>query len=389
VQIGIDYRPALVNVEGIGRYTRELVRALVELEGGEGLWLFGATLRGARFSRRELSIAGSAAKLRRWRLPSRWIPWLLARTGRGVDDLLGGCEVYHHTQPNHLPVRRAREVVTLFDCIYQLDAENPAGPGFLAADVAERMTAAARRIVQRASRVLVPCEFVGAEVVLALGAPPERVSITSLGCDHVLRGRPPEGFPPAEHPYLLTVARVDRRKNHPRMLAAFERLVAAGHPHRWLVVGPRGWGAKEFEDALARSPAADRVEWRRDVADGELPRLYAQADLLLWASLNEGFGLPPLEAMALGTAVVASAVTSMPEVCGEAAALVEPTEVESIFAAAAELLDDPELLRERERLGRARAAEFTWRRCARETLAAYQSAAAGEREGAPTTGRLF
>ena len=377
MRIGIDYRPALVNREGIGRYARELVRAMVELGVDGDLGLFGYTLRGKRYSRAELGIAGSRAELLRMRLPSRWLPGLLRRQGKGVDDLVGGCEVYHHTQPNLLAVRSATEGVTVFDCIPALAADNPDGPGFLDPEVAAGMTTGLKAMVQHAARVLVPCQFVGAEVVMALGAHPGRVSVTPLGCDHVLPHLPPGGFGPASEPYVLTVSRVDRRKNHVRMLDAFERLVKDGHPHRWVVVGPAGYGSEDFERALAASPVADRVVWRRDVSDAEVVRLYAQADVLMWASLSEGFGLPPLEAMACGTAVVTSVVTSMPEVCGDAAFLVEPTDAERIFEATRRLIVEDELREEQVMRGNRRAREYTWRGCARDTLLAYQAASKG------------
>src|SRR5262245_40254994 len=298
MRVGIDYRPALVNREGIGRYVRELVRGMLELEFGGNLGLFGYTLAGSRFSRDELGLAGARAELVRLRWPSRALPWLPARTKKGVDDLVGGCQVYHHTQYARLAVRTALEVATIHDCLYLKDAD------YVDARSAERMGAAARELAARAKRILVPSEFVGAEVVLHFGGWPSQVTVTPLGCDHVARALPPGGFPPAKEPYVLTVARVDNRKNHVRMLAAFERLVQEGLPHRWVVAGPRGHGVEHFERALARSPAARRVEWRRDVSEAELPRLYAQADLFLFASLGEGFGLPPLEAMVAGTPVV-------------------------------------------------------------------------------------
>jgi glycosyltransferase involved in cell wall biosynthesis len=383
MRVGIDYRPALVNREGIGRYVRELVRGLVEHNFGGNLGLFGYTLAGARFSRAELglgranSLPGSAApELLRLRWPSRALPWLLARVGKGVDDLVGGCQVYHHTQYARLAVRAALEVATIHDCLYLKDAD------YVDAEAAGRMAAQARELVQRAKRVLVPSEFVGAEVVLHFGAWPSRVTVTPLGCDHLARALPPEGFPAAKEPYVLTVARVDNRKNHVRMLAAFERLVKEGLPHRWLVAGPRGHGCEHFERALARSSAAKRVEWRRDVREVELPRLYAQADLFLFASLGEGFGLPPLEAMAAGAPVVTSSITSLPEVCGDAAWFVEPTEPERIFEAARRLLTERELRAELVEKGRARARRFTWRETARQTLLAYQKATEPEQDDA-------
>jgi glycosyltransferase involved in cell wall biosynthesis len=410
VKVGIDYRSALINREGIGRYTRELVRGFVDLRFDSNLGLFGYTLAPSKFSRAELGLAGSNAELVRLRFPSRWLPQLLARLGKGVDDLVGGCEVYHHTQPHLLAVRKAAEIVTIFDCIYTLDtpsagdapraedahaaeraraalvargagdargaldAHSAIGAGYLAPEAAAHMTAVAKEMVARADRILVPSEFVGADAVLSLGAHPDRVTVTHLGCDHVVRDLPPGGFGRPRDPYVLTVSRVDARKNHLRMLEAFERLVKEGLPHRWIVAGPPGHGAEVFERALERSPARARVDRRRYVADAELPRLYAQADVFLFASLNEGFGLPPLEAMACGAPVVSSCVTSMPEILGDAAFLVEPTDSERIFEAARRLLVERDLAEDFVLRGKTRARQFTWRECARRTLLAYQAA---------------
>jgi glycosyltransferase involved in cell wall biosynthesis len=373
MRVGIDYRPALVNREGIGRYTRELVRGLIEHHFGGNLGLFGYTLAGARFSHAELGLAGAPDAARpelvRLRFPSQGLPWLLGKLGKGVDDLVGGCQVYHHTQYSSLAVRAATEVATLHDCLYLKDAD------YVNSEAAARMAEAARALAKRAKRVLVPSEFVGAEVVMHFGVWPAQVAVTPLGCDHIARALPPGGFPRPKEPYLLTVARVDNRKNHVRMLRAFERLVREGFPQRWVVAGPRGHGVEHFERALAASPARARIEWRRDVSEAELPRLYAQADLFLFASLGEGFGLPPLEAMACGTPVVTSSVSSLPEVCGPAAWYVEPTDEERIFEAARRLLGEPELRAEFVQKGRERARQYTWRETARATLLAYQRAA--------------
>ena len=382
MRVGLDYRPALVNREGIGRYTRELVRAFVDIGFDSSLGLFGYTLAGARFGREELGVHGSRAELVRLRMPSRWIPWMLDKLGKGVDDLVGGCAVYHHTQPNLLHVREAREVATIFDCIYTIDA------GYMDPEAAARMTAVAKAMVQRATRILVPTEFVGAEVVMSLGAHPGRVTVTSLGCDHIVRHLPPEGFPKAKEPFLLTVSRVDARKNHLRMLAAFERIVKEGFPHRWVIAGPRGYGSEIFEAELERSPVKDRVQWLGAASEAELARLYSQADVFMWASLNEGFGLPPLESMACGTPVVTSCVTSMPEVCGDAAFLVEPTDSERIFEATRRLLAEPDLAEDYMLRGKRRAREFTWKECARRTLLVYQAAESDDGEE-PKLGGLF
>lgn len=375
MRVGIDYRSALVNREGIGRYTRELVRGMIEEGFGGNLGLFGYTLAKSKFDKDELGLSGTNAELLRLRMPSRWIPKMLSMLGKGVDDLVGGAHVYHHTQPHLLAVREAIEVSTIFDTIYTLDV------GFLSTEAGEHMTRVAKEMVARSKRILVPCEYVGAEVVMALGAHPGRVSITSLGCDHIARDLPPEGFGPASERYLLTVSRVDARKNHLRMLTAFERLKSEGYEGRWLIAGPPGHGCEVFERALAESPAHKFVEWRRFVSEAELPKLYSQADVFLFCSLNEGFGLPPLESMVCGTPVVSSCVTSLPEICGDAAFLVEPTDTERIFEATRRILAEPDLAADFVRKGREQARKFTWRQCARDTLLAYQAATeAGDEE---------
>ncbi len=365
MRIGIDYRTALVNREGIGRYTRELVRALDGLEDGPELRLFGWTLAGARIPRTELGLSSGRARLARVRFPSRWIPGLCRALRRGCDDLVGGCDVFHQTQTHVLPVRRAAETAVVFDCIW-------ARPGSGLSDEAmERMAGGVRELCRRARRVLVPSAFVAGDLARTLGVESERIHVTWLGADHVSRRLSRKYRPPPPIPYVLTVSRIDARKNHVRMLAAYERLAREGFPHRWIVAGPRGFGAEEFERALALSPVRERVERRAFVPDAELPVLYADASLFLFASLDEGFGLPPLEAAGCGTPVVAADAASLPEVLADGALLPDPRDADAIFEAARAVLRDPALALDLSRRGHARAAELSWERCARATLTAW------------------
>ena len=117
---------------------------------------------------------------------------------------------------------------------------------------------------------------------------------------------------------------------------------------------------------------SDRVEWRREVGERELTRLYAQADAFVFPSLNEGFGLSPVEAMACGSPVVTSCVTATAEICEDAALFVEPTDPQEIFEATRRVLTEPELAEELRRRGHERAGELTWKECARRSLAAYR-----------------
>jgi glycosyltransferase involved in cell wall biosynthesis len=367
MRIGIDYRPALVNGDGKGRYTRELVRGLADL-GVDGLRLYGCTATRAAFGPDELGLAPRDPRLLRLRVPSRWMPSLLRMAGRGADDLLGGADLFHHTQYNRLPVRRAREVVTLHDTLF-MEYE-----GITDAEVAGGMTRFARGLAAEAAAVVVPTEHVRRQVEQRLGADPRKVFVTPLGCDHVLRWPRPPAPGPSGAPYVLTISRVDVRKNHPRMLAAFEALARDGLPHRWVVVGAPGYGHEAFERALAASPVADRVRWLRSAGDRELARLLAGASAYLLASLDEGFGITPLEAMALGVPVVTTDVEAVREVVGEAAVLVAPDDVDDVARGLRAVLTDAERARELAARGRARAGAFTWRRTAALTLEAYAHA---------------
>jgi glycosyltransferase involved in cell wall biosynthesis len=155
------------------------------------------------------------------------------------------------------------------------------------------------------------------------------------------------------------------------MLRAFERLVAEGLLERWIVAGPDGHGVESFEIALGASPARSRVERMHHVEDRDLAALYRRASVFLFASLDEGFGLPPLEALACGAPVVAGDNSSMPEVLGGAALLVEAEDEDAIFRAARKLLVEPDLAQQNRERGLVRARELTWQACAKSVWDVY------------------
>jgi len=372
MKVAIDYRTALVNREGIGRATRELVRALQHIEDPPELRLFGWTLAKSEVAREELGLV-ARTKLARLRFPSRWIPRTCALLGRGADLLAGGADIYHHTQTHVLPVSRAVETAIVFDCIW-------ARPGSgLTDEAAARMSEGVAAQVARARRILAPSVFVADDIARTLGVDRARIDVALLGCDHVLRGAAP-GPSTVTGPYALTVSRVDARKNHARMLRAFEAAVRAGAQHRWVVAGPRGAGAEEFEQALANSAVRERVVRLDFVAEMELRALYAGASAFLFASLDEGFGLPPLEAAMLGVPVVASSAGSLPEVMGDGALLPNPIDEVALARDFTRVLTDREAAEDLARRGRARAQALSWANCARETTAHWRRALADHRE---------
>lgn len=177
-------------------------------------------------------------------------------------------------------------------------------------------------------------------------------------------------------PYLLYVGGINARKNIIRLLEAFA-LVHRYYPALTLVIGgKRQWRTEGIDQALGRLNLESHVHFTGYLADTDLPALYSAAKAFVFPSLYEGFGLPPLEAMACGTPVITSNASSLPEVVGEAAIMVDPYDVEGLAAAIARVLDDALLRADLRTRGLQRAALFSWERTARETIAVYEQAMA-------------
>jgi glycosyltransferase involved in cell wall biosynthesis len=249
---------------------------------------------------------------------------------------------------------------------------------------------ATRIAVAEATRVLVPSAATARDLADLYGLEPERVTVTPLGA-----GPPSDPDPqPARRllerlgvggPFLLAVGTLEPRKNLPRLVVAFAEAAADLPEHHLVVVGPTGWG-KALAGALPGPPGSKdrsarsggampaRVVLAGAVEYAVLQGLYRSADGLAYPSLYEGFGLPVLEAMARGLPVLTSDRSSLPEVAGGAALLVDPTDVPAMAKGLIELVSNHAL---RERLsadGRRRAAAFTWRATAAATWAAYEEA---------------
>ncbi|HET8521752.1 MAG TPA: glycosyltransferase family 1 protein, partial [Thermomicrobiales bacterium] len=232
---------------------------------------------------------------------------------------------------------------------------------------------------KRATRILAVSEATKRDIVDQLGIDPGKIVCTPLGVD--ARFQPVSGdalneFRAArglDRPYILSVATLEPRKNLPRLLDAYA-IVAERLPHDLVLVGPEGWLTTTIHERLQRPALADRVRVTGFVPDAELPAWYSGAELFAYPSLYEGFGLPPLEAMACGTPVLTSTSSSLPEVVGDAAIVVDPTETEAIAEGLLRGLTDQTLTDELRRRGPRRAARFTWERTAALTVAAYREA---------------
>ncbi|MCX6026985.1 MAG: glycosyltransferase family 1 protein [Chloroflexi bacterium] len=173
--------------------------------------------------------------------------------------------------------------------------------------------------------------------------------------------------------FLLYVGNLEPRKNLPRLLEAYARLPGRQVVPPLVLAGTRGWKDAPLRETMERLNLGRRVVFPGYIPQEDLPAVYSMAAAFVYPSLYEGFGLPVLEAMACGTPVITSNVSSMPEVAGDAALLVSPNDVEGLTRALDRVLGEPDLRAELSRRGLARARQFTWRRAAESTLAVYRS----------------
>ena len=228
------------------------------------------------------------------------------------------------------------------------------------------------RIARRASRLICISQATRQDAIRFMEAQPERCPVIYEGVDRSLFHPETAAQPPADPPYVLFVGGNYPNKNRNAALAAFARLTQATTlPHRLLLVG---WDDTPEEELVRRAPGLDlrRVRRVQQVDAAELARLYRQADLFLFPSTYEGFGLPVLEAMASGAPVVTSTASSLPEVAGQAALLVDPHDVAGLAAAMMQALADRALHDRLRAAGLARAAQLTWQAAAEQTLAVYR-----------------
>lgn len=173
-------------------------------------------------------------------------------------------------------------------------------------------------------------------------------------------------YPACKNPYLLAVGALEPRKNHLGIVRALEKLRCSGcDNYNLVIVSSSGWRNGEFFDYLNKSHLKDNVYILRDVGQTDLRNIYNMAELLVFPSLMEGFGIPVLEAMACGCPVVTSNRSSMPEVAGDAAVLVDPNDVDNIASGIRQALGRKEELR---RLGFERAKQFSWKKSAEQHL---------------------
>jgi len=375
MQIALDGLPLTAAKTGVGHYTYELARALASTEPASQFEIvYPSTYASIRPDKPNSAPLPPNLKLNRVRVGPLGKHWWSAGLPRYIRR--SQLELFHGTNFDVPLWRRCATVLTIHDLSQLLHSETHE-----------------RRSVRRAHRrlplmsrtadvIITPSESVRVDVCELLKASPgkvfaipeaARVCFKPLSFAETADSRSRLGI---GDDFLLTVGTLEPRKNLSVLISAFEAL-ARERPqnHTQLVIaGGRGWLSSPLFEAIKKSPVRDRIVVTEYLHDDDLQALYASCRAFVYPSIHEGFGLPPLEAMACGAAVIASRIPALEETTGAAALLFDPKSVSELTRNILELFDNENARHELGAAGQRRAAEFSWEKTARLTWNVYEEA---------------
>jgi len=375
MRIAIDYTSAIVQGAGIGRYTRNLVAALAQLDSGDRYTLFSTEAptaerpipRAPTFRARVVPVGNRRAT----------ILWHRLRVPMPAELVTGRADVLHGPDFTLPPTIGARTVVTIHDLAFLTHPEC-ALPSLVA-----YLSRVVPHALHRADRVIAVSQRTATDLIERLDVPAERIAVIHLGVDPSFAHAPTDDAVVEAcvrlglaTPFVLAVGTIEPRKNYERLIAAFARIAreAAG-PRMLVIAGRKGWLYEGVFAAAQRHGIAEQVRFLDYVTDGDLRALYRAATVLAMPSLYEGFGIPLLEAMASGTPIVCSTAGSLPEVAADAGLLVPAEDTDALAEALLRVVREPALAAALAARGRERVKAFTWRAAAQAHLRVYHEAA--------------
>lgn len=372
VRVVVDYRPALRERTGVGEYVHQLVRAFARQWPASGDRVAAFTS-----SWKDRPLPGLAAELGveviDRRLPASALNFLWHRCGWPPAELLcGPADVFHAAHPLLMPAHWGAQVITIHDLFFLSHPEQTA------AEIRRDYVSLAPTHARRADAIVTPSQYTATLITSMLGVPAERV--------HVCPPGPPtwSGLGRGPHVpangYILFIGTLEPRKNVGALLDAYERLLGRGGTVPDLVLAGRTTAAATgWLERIGRAPLAGRVRHLGYVAGSAREAVYAGARLVVLPSLDEGFGLPVLEAMSAGVPVLMANRGALPEVAGQAGVLVDPADVDSFERALYDLVRDDAYATHCAERGLRRASDFSWSATATALRQAYTAAIARRR----------
>jgi glycosyltransferase involved in cell wall biosynthesis len=374
-RIGIDVTAAITQGGGIGRYTRELIDALTAVDPHNHYHFFAAKNPAASPIPHPIPQTDHV-QLHTAPVDERWLYrlWYRLRLPLPVQWFTGPLDLFHSPDFVLPPVHgRIPTLLTVHDLSFVHYPET----------FPERLVTYLNQVVPwsigRASHILADSQATKDDLTAVWHVPPDKVTVLYSGVHERFRPVTDEQqlaavrrhYSFADAPYILAVGTVQPRKNYQMLIRAFQP-IAQMYPHNLVIVGGQGWLVEEMMAEVGRQGLDGRVHFAGFVADEVLPALYSGADLFVFPSLYEGFGLPLLEAMGCGVPVISANNSSLPEVAGPAAVLLSPHEPDAWTAAMHRLLADPAGRTRLVAAGFRQARRFSWQQSAHQLHQLYE-----------------
>ncbi len=366
MKIGIDIRPALEEPAGIGKVTLNLTERLASVGRDHSFVLYANKPFDLKLPRERFTpVVVRCGNFAPGRLLWHFAALIRARFIDKVDLLISVASLQSAALTREFVLLVVPDLTNVLFPEWHVGKPRLTGRLLL------------RRALRHARGVIAISEQTRDDIARYMGGSlrPDAVSVAYIGCDDAFAVVPSQaeiedvqrryGLRPG---YILSVGTIEPRKNHARLIAAFSGLASSNGDVDLVIVGRKGWKWEDAFEAARTSGCASRIRFLEFVPQTDLPAVYAGATMLAYPSLYEGFGIPPLEAMTVGVPVVTSSVSSLPEVVGDAALLVDPRDIEALREAMVRLLSDSDLRRTLVEKGRRRAQRFSWESFAQSVL---------------------
>lgn len=373
LRIGLNGSALLSPLTGIGQYTMNLAEALVA-SGEVELHLFYLTAWSREIRTEPLRNITKIKEFIKKIVPH---PYAVSRFIQGLKFTQGarirGLMLYH--EPNFLShAFPDPTVITAHDLSWiRFPETHPP-------ERVQIMNRLFPRCLERADHVITDAAFIRDEIIAEFGVPPERITSIPLAARRIFRPRSAaecadvlskNGL--SYRAFILCVGTLEPRKNLELMIRTYAAMPSSFRKRLPLaLVGMKGWLTSSLETVMQPLISAGQVRTLGFTSDEHLAALYASAKMLVYPSIYEGFGLPPLEAMASGTPVIVSDRSTLPEVVGSAGIQIDPYDESALREAVMRLSEDPVFWQARTDASIARACEFSWARCAQETIGIYR-----------------
>ena len=375
MRIGIDASLVVGERAGVGFYTASLIEAVAALDKQNKyiLYPFFYHIFDPRF--KELTAPAPNFSVRFKALPEAWIRYLWFRSGIPRHWLLGDVDVLHSTT-YCCPRRHAGKLVmTVYDISFLHYPEHHTEANRL------HCLKGTLEGARWADCIIAISEHTKKDLIEYLNVPDDKIVVTPLAARREFHPRQEAEVRAQvfkrwglDAPYLLSVGTLEPRKNIRCLINAFCSLPGEIRDNYHLVIaGGKGWLNSDIHEAVVEMGVESRIRFLGYVPELDLPWLYCGAACFAYPSLYEGFGLPPLEAMASGIPVITSNTSSLPEVVGDTGLLVDPRSQEDLRSSLIKVLSDADLRREMSENGLKRATHFSWEKTALETLKVYES----------------